>query len=93
MITTVKQTEDRIMNTHSIKKSNGKMKGERIRVKTFKDSELMHGFLNKQYDNNWQVHTQSGVFDSLPHKNGLYAYAGGQWHNVKSLDACVLAHI
>jgi hypothetical protein len=73
---------------HSIYKSNGKMKGERVAVKMFKDSDLMHQFLNKQCDNNWKINN-----GKLPAKNGTYAYAGGQWHNVKSLDASILAHI
>ena len=79
--------------TYSIRKTNGKMKGERIRVKTFKEAQLMHEFLNKQTDNTWQINNQLGIFKSLPHKAGLYAYAGGQWHNVKSLDSTTLAHI
>mgnify|MGYP000241731328 CR=1 FL=1 len=78
---------------HSIYKSNGKMKGERIRVKVFKDSDSLHGFLNDQCNNDWKINSGSLVGAELPHKNGLYAYAGGRWHNVKNLDACVLAHI
>ena len=77
----------------SIYKSNGKMKGERLTVKTFKDSDLMHQFLNKQCDNNWKINTGLKVGKELPHKRGVYAYAGGQWHNVKSLDSSILAHI
>tara|TARA_R110002096_G_scaffold370836_1_gene564251 strand:+ start:642 stop:866 length:225 start_codon:yes stop_codon:yes gene_type:complete len=73
--------------TYSIKKSNNKLKGERVRIKAFKDSELMHQFLNKQLDNEWSIN------NTLPHKAGTYAYAGGQWHNVKSLDLSLLAHI
>ena len=73
--------------SYSIKKSNGKMKGERVRVKTFKDADLMHKFLNSQPNNDWQIN------ETLPHKNGNYAYAGGVWHNVKSLDPSILAHI
>ena len=78
---------------NSIYKSNGKMKGERIAVKTFKDSELMHTFLNKQCDNNWKINNGKLCGATLPTKNGTYAYAGGAWHNVKSLDASILAHI
>ena len=50
------------------------MRGERITVKTFKDTDLMHRFLNKQLDNNWKINTGA----SMPHKNGIYAYAGGK---------------
>jgi hypothetical protein len=77
----------------SIYKSNGKMKGERIQVKTFVDSDLMHGFLNKQCDNDWKINTGALVGACLPHKSGKYAWAGGAWHNVKNLDSSILAHI
>lgn len=77
----------------SIYKSNGKMRGERLTVKTFKDSDLLHQFLNKQSDNSWKVNTGKVVGSELPHKRGTYAYAGGAWHNVKSLDSSMLAHI
>lgn len=78
---------------YSIKRSNGKIRGERIRVKTFKDSNAMFEFLNKQSDNTWRINEQLGIFKTLPHKNGNYAYAGGQWHNVKTLDPSALNHI
>ena len=78
---------------YSIKKSNGKMRGERVRVKTFKDSDLMHKFLNSQSDNSWRVNEQAGIFSTLPHKSGHYAYAGGAWHNIKGLDLTILAHL
>lgn len=73
----------------SIYKSNKKMKGERLTVKAFKDSDAMHAFLNKQDNNDWKIN--SGA--QLPHKAGKYAFAGGQWHNVKSLDPSILSHI
>lgn len=60
----------------------------RRHIKVFKYADEMHGFLNKQPDNKWAI--------SIPPfqgKSGIYAFAGGQWHNVKSLDASVLAHI
>jgi len=69
------------------------MKGERITVKTFKDTDLMHRFLNKQTNNDWKINSGSLVGASLPHKNGIYAGAGGNWHNVKSLDPSILSHI
>ena len=37
----------------------------RIKVKSFKYSDDMHKFLNKQYDNNWKIMTQ-------PVKSGVY---------------------
>ena len=47
----------------------------------------MHQFLNKSDNaNNWKE-------SALGLKSGLYAYAGGKWHNVKTLDASILAHI
>jgi len=60
---------------------------ERKIVKAFADRDAMHRFLATG-DNalRWREHTQ-GL------KAGTYAYAGGQWHNVKHLDASVLAHV
>jgi len=59
---------------------------ERLHIKRFKTSDDMYKFLNKQHDNMWKE-------SQLDFKSGVYAYAGGQYHNVKSLDASVLAHI
>ena len=59
---------------------------ERLHIKRFKTSDLMHQFLNKQHDNTWTVSKHDL-------KTGIYAYAGGQYHNVKSLDPSLLAHI
>ena len=64
----------------------GTMLKERMHIKSFKTGHNMHGFLSKQSDNRW---TESK--HNL--KTGVYAYAGGTWHNVKSLDSCALAHI
>lgn len=60
---------------------------ERLIVKTFKYRDDMHKFLSTG-DNalHWRE-SSKGL------KAGKYAFAGGQWHNVKSLDAAVLAHI
>ncbi len=74
-------------------KSNGKIKGERLMVKSYKDADLMHKFLNAQNNNDWRVNDQAGIFASLPHKSGHYAYAGGAWHNIKGLDLTILAHL
>jgi uncharacterized protein YdeI (YjbR/CyaY-like superfamily) len=59
---------------------------ERLHIKSFKHSEDMHKFLNKQTNNNWRESNKQL-------KTGIYAYAGGQYHNVKSLDHSILAHI
>ena len=83
---------------HTIRKSNGKMRGERLTIKGFKTSQAMHEFLNKQCDNTWKITSEPdyyGAFNAelAKLKPGIYAYAGGAWHNVKSLDSSVLAHI
>ena len=59
---------------------------ERMIIKEFKCREDGHAFLNAQYNNDWREY--EGEL-----KAGKYAFAGGQWHNVKKLDACLLAHI
>lgn len=60
---------------------------ERLTIRGFKDRSAMHDFLAKG-DNSmrWRESTK-GL------KAGTYAFAGGQWHNVKNLDAFALAHI
>lgn len=60
---------------------------ERMVIRAFADRDAMHKFLNTG-DNalRWRESTR-GL------KPGTYAYAGQQWHNVKNLDASVLAHI
>lgn len=64
-------------------------RGNRLTIKGFKTSDAMHAFLNTG-DNaapgKWRESTK-GL------KAGVYVYAGGAWHNVKSLDSSVLAHI
>jgi|GEM_PF-6060498 len=72
----------------TIEKHTGSFGGSKFRmqIKAFKTSDAMHGFLNSQCDNNWKE-SLKGL------KAGTYATAGGTWHNVKSLDASVLAHI
>ena len=49
---------------HSIRKDEPFLKN-RIKVKSFKYSEDMHTFLNKQYDNNWKIM-------QIPIKSGVY---------------------
>ena len=60
---------------------------ERLHIKSFKTSQAMHEFLNK--GSNACVWSES----DKGFKTGIYAMAGGQYHNVKSLDSSVLAHI
>lgn len=59
---------------------------ERMIVRGFRTSQAMHEFLNRQHDNSWTEYDG----DLKP---GTYARAGGQWHNVKSLDPSILAHV
>lgn len=59
---------------------------QRLTIKEFKTREAGYEFLNKQPNNDWVEYTGELT-------KGLYAYAGGKWHNVKSLDSSVLAHI
>ncbi len=64
-------------------------RGERLQVRGFKYSDDMHKFLGTG-DNAifWRECKREGIT-----KAGTYAFAGGKWHNVKTLDACILAHI
>ena len=72
---------------HKYQRQSGSFK-ERLIVKAYRSKEAMYTFLNAQYDNTWIEHKPG-----LPEKAGTYAYAGGQWHNVRSLDISLLAHI
>lgn len=69
---------------------------ERLHIKAFKESGKMHEFLNKQFDNSWRIiEPDSLTYLRVPYpeKSGVYACAGGQWHNAKKLDSSLLAHI
>jgi hypothetical protein len=60
---------------------------ERLQVRTFRDSDTMHRFLNTGANAlTWRESTKGLAA-------GTYAYAGGKWHNVKKLDALTLAHV
>jgi len=72
---------------NTIEKVTGKLGKQRIQIKNFKYNQDMHKFLNKGDNANHWHETDKEL------KNGKYVYAGGQWLNVKSLDACELAHI
>ena len=67
----------------------------RLIVKAFKDSDAMHKFLCSKHNgfNQWAENSPEKAAHGYPHKSGTYAFAGGQWHNVKSLDPITLAHI
>ena len=56
---------------------------QRRTVKRVNDA---YAFLAKQCDNTWKLHTEGW-------KPGIYAYVGGNWHNIKNLDSSVLVHI
>ena len=77
-----------IRTNNTLEKHTGQFGGAKLRmhVKGFKYREDMYAFLGKQSDNDWKESTK-GL------NPGTYACAGGQWHNVKSLDVSVLAHI
>ena len=60
---------------------------ERLHIKSFSDPNKMYEFLN----NGSNALTWKASSKGL--KRGVYAFAGGNWHNVKGLDASVLAHI
>lgn len=66
---------------------------ERLHIKAFKNANDAGAFLCKQTDNTWREVTPEHGLHNFPMKTGVYAKAGDAWHNVKSLDACVLAHI
>lgn len=73
-------------------------KGARMIIRGFRTREAMHGFLNRQTNNDWIVNSEPDYHGTVDPKlaglqPGVYAYAGGRWHNVKHLDASVLAHI
>jgi len=61
----------------------------RYKVKCFKYREDMHKFLN---DGSNSLKWRETKKDE-PTKSGTYAFAGGQYINVRKLDASVLAHI
>lgn len=85
--------EDKTVQTYIAikytKKNPSALIANRLQVKAFKGANELGAFLCKQ-DNTW---ADASDKQGLPAKSGHYAYAGGAWHNVKSLDASVLAHI
>jgi hypothetical protein len=79
-----------MFNIYKIENSGRGFK-QRLIIKTFKTSEAMHKFLNTK-DNALFWNTCEGkIYKTM--KSGLYAFAGGIWHNVKTLETSILAHI
>lgn len=87
---------------NKIRTIKGSYKGERMQVKAFKYADDMHEFLNtgdnalkwRECVNQKETHpNRPEAVDETKLKPGKYAWAGGQWHNVKNLDATTLAHI
>ena len=71
---------------YTLESTSTKLKARMV-IKAFKSSDAMYTFLNTGSNAlTWKESTRNL-------KAGTYAYAGGNWHNVKSLDASVLAHI
>ena len=71
----------------TIEKIAGPMGKDRLTIRSFKDSNTMHKFLNTGANGlTWRI-SERGF------KSGTYAFAGGKWHNVKNLDTLTLAHI
>lgn len=63
----------------------------RMKIRSFKTSDAMYDFIAKESDRKWGINPPV-PYDG-PLKTGTYAFAGGNWHNVKTLDPSVLAHI
>lgn len=74
---------------HAIYKLSPGIAKQRMTVKAFRYSEDMHKFLCIGSNGLEWFEVKPGN----PCKAGVYAYAGGQWHNVKHLDISALAHI
>lgn len=62
-------------------------RGERMKIKAFKTNNAMYKILNAGENTlNWRISDKNL-------KREIYAYTRGAWHNVKSLDYSILAHI
>ena len=86
------------MNTvYKIVRSGHANLTERIVIKGFKHSNDMYKFLNtcsnalEWQETKGKLDLTREPLDTL--KPGTYVRAGGRLHNVKSIDATVLAHI
>lgn len=88
--------------SNTIRTIKGSFKGERMKIRGFKSADAMHKFLNtddnalhwRQTVNQLEINPNAwGACDETKLKPGTYAWAGGQWHNIKNLDALALMHI
>ena len=62
---------------------------ERLVIRAFKHNCDMHKFLNTGSNSlQWRE-----TIPTMPEKAGTYVFAGGRYHDVKTLDANVLAHL
>ncbi len=81
---------------YTIRKGSS-FKGCRLTIKGFKTLEAAHEFLNKQSNNEWTANSFADYHGNIAETclllPGKYAFAGGKFHNIKSLDDSVLAHI
>lgn len=60
---------------------------DRLQVRAFATSDAMHKFLNTADNSLRWRESHRGL------KPGVYAWVGGSWRNVRSLDALTLAHV
>jgi hypothetical protein len=80
--------------TKVIRTIKGQWRGERVEVKVFRDSEAAAKFLCTGSNSlTWREYDSRDAVLGLPEKAGKYVWAGGKYHNVKSLDPSVLAHV
>lgn len=83
-------------NKYLIIRETGNFGRERYIVKGFKCLQTMHKFLNSQTGfshNHFIEHTPNGLYRDVPQKSGTYVFAGGQYHNVKTIEPSSLAHL
>ena len=85
---------------HTLRKTQRTGNGfkERLIIKGFKHADDMNKFLSSQSNNEWTINSEPEYHGSFKPelaalKPGTYAFAGGKYYNVKSLDASILAHI
>lgn len=67
---------------------------ERLHIKAFKTPETMLDYLDE--NDGWSMVRADALTylrKPYPTKSGVYAAAGGDWHNVKKLDPSILAHV
>ncbi len=69
-------------------------KGLRYKVRTFLDDDKGHKFLNTESNAlHWDIVDPDNNPHNYPTKKGVYAFVAGSYHNVRSLDISVLAHV